>query len=268
MELLKVENVSYSIRGLALNKDINLEVKKGYFTGIIGPNGSGKSTLLKQIYRVLSPTEGAVYLSGTDISALSNRETAQRMGVLAQENQTDFEFTVEEIVLMGRAPYHTLFQRETPEDLGILDAALDKVRMTSKRHQAFATLSGGEKQRVLLARALAQQTGFLILDEPTNHLDIGYQFQMMELLAELPLTILSAVHDLNLAARFCNWLILLDDGQVKAQGTPDQVLTEEMIRNVFKVESTIAADTRTGKPQITFMGTKQASALRNSRIGG
>jgi len=255
MEALRVEGLNYIINDLKICNDINIKVEKDSFTGIIGPNGSGKSTLLKQIYRVLKPTSGSIYLDGKDIFTMSNKETAKNMGVLAQENQTDFQFTVEEIVLMGRAAYHNMFQRETSEDLEILYESLDKVGMLHKHNQIFTTLSGGEKQRVLLARALAQKTHFLILDEPTNHLDIGYQFQMMELLSEFSMTIFSAIHDLNLAAKFCDWLILLNKGKIVSQGTPEEVLTEDMMRKVFNVDTIIDKDERTSQLQITFIGT-------------
>ena len=159
------------------------------------------------------------------------------MGVLAQENFTEFPFNVEEVTAMGRSMYHTLFQGENDTDKAIVSAVLKQVNMEDKRKQCYATLSGGEKQRVLLARALAQETKLLIMDEPTNHLDIGHQFQIMEFLKTLDMTILSAIHDLNLAARFCDYLILLHQGAILAQGTPKEVLTEEILRDVFHIRA-------------------------------
>ena len=237
MDILKTEKVCFDIHNIRLCNDISITVKKGAFTGIIGPNGSGKSTFLKQVYGVLKPTSGVIFLHGEDISGLSNRKRAENMGVLAQENFTEFPFNVEEVTAMGRSMYHTLFQGENDTDRAIVSAVLKQVNMEDKRKQCYATLSGGEKQRVLLARALAQETKLLIMDEPTNHLDIGHQFQIMEFLKTLDMTILSAIHDLNLAARFCDYLILLHQGSILAQGTPKEVLTKEILRDVFHIRA-------------------------------
>ena len=235
MDILKTEKVCFDIHNIHLCNDISITVKKGAFTGIIGPNGSGKSTFLKQVYGVLKPTSGVIFLHGEDISGMTNRKRAENMGVLAQENFTEFPFNVEEVTAMGRSMYHTLFQGENDTDKAIVNPVLKQVNMEDKRKQCYATLSGGEKQRVLLARALAQETKLLIMDEPTNHLDIGHQFQIMEFLKTLDMTILSAIHDLNLAARFCDYLILLHQGAILAQGTPKEVLTKEILRNVFHI---------------------------------
>ena len=235
MDILKTENVCFDIHNIRLCNDISVTVKKGAFTGIIGPNGSGKTTFLKQVYGVLRSTSGVIFLHGEDISKLASRKRAENMGVLAQENFTEFPFNVEEVTAMGRSMYHTLFQGENDTDRAIVSAVLKQVNMEDKRKQCYATLSGGEKQRVLLARALAQETKLLIMDVPTKHLDIGHQFQIMEFLKTLDMTILSAIHDLNLAARFCDYLILLHQGTVLAQGTPKEVLTKEVLRDVFHI---------------------------------
>jgi len=251
MDILKTEKVCFDIHNIRLCNDISITVKKGAFTGIIGPNGSGKSTFLKQVYGVLKPTSGVIFLHGEDISGLTNRKRAENMGVLAQENFTEFPFNVEEVTAMGRSMYHTLFQGENDTDRAIVSAVLKQVNMEDKRKQYYATLSGGEKQRVLLARALAQETKLLIMDEPTNHLDIGHQFQIMEFLKTLDMTILSAIHDLNLAARFCDYLILLHQGTVLAQGTPKEVLTEKILRDVFHIRAEMRE--RDGRIAIDFI---------------
>lgn len=238
-DILRTEELCFDINGISLCKNLNVKVKRGKFTGIIGPNGSGKSTFLKQVYGVLKSTKGVVFLNNEEITSLSNRKRAESMGVLAQENFTEFPFNVEEVVGMGRSMYHSLFCQENEQDREIITQVLRQVSMEDKRKQTYSTLSGGEKQRVLLARALAQETGLLIMDEPTNHLDIGHQFQIMEFLKDLDMTILSAIHDLNLAARFCDHLLLIHQGELIAQGSPKEVLTEEILKNVFKVSASI-----------------------------
>lgn len=239
MNILRTENLCFTINGIRLCKDITIGIHSGKFTGIIGPNGSGKSTLLKQIYGVLQSTSGVVFLHDEDIARLSNRKRAKQMGVLAQENVAEFPFTVEEVAAMGRSMYHSFFHGENDSDRKIVTAVLKQVNMEDKRKQRYATLSGGEKQRVLLARALAQQTNLLIMDEPTNHLDIGHQLQIMEFLKSLDITVLSAIHDLNLAVRFCDELILIHHGTVLVQGTPEEVLTKERLQKVFQVYAEI-----------------------------
>lgn len=235
MDILRTEDLCFEINGIRLCKHLNIKVKKGRFTGIIGPNGSGKSTFLKQIYGVLKATKGVVFLKNEDISGFSNRKRAENMGVLPQENYTEFPFVVEEVVGMGRSMYHSFFCSENDNDRRIIDGVLKQVGMREKRKQTYSTLSGGEKQRVLLARALAQETEFLIMDEPTNHLDIGHQLQIMDFLKGLKMTVLSAIHDLNLAARYCDDLLLIDQGELIAHGSPKEVLTKEILEKVFKV---------------------------------
>lgn len=239
MDVLKTERLSYSVQGIDLCKEMDIEVEEGLFTGIIGPNGSGKSTLLKQLYGVLKPMEGVVFLYGTNLKNYSSRDRAKTMGVLAQENSTNFPFNVEEVATMGRSVYHSWFQRECAEDKKVINESLKKVGMEKKKKQLYSTLSGGEKQRVLLARALSQEAKLLILDEPTNHLDIGHQWQIMEFLKTLNLTIFSAIHDLNLAACFCDRLILISQGHVIAKGTPKEVLTQEVLREIFQVRANV-----------------------------
>lgn len=217
---MKVEEISYSVRDKRLIESISLEIIEGEFIGLIGPNGSGKSTLLKNIYRVLKPDRGGVYLNGKDLSQMTQKETARSMAVVSQEANMAFDFAVMDIVMMGRAPHKRLLESDTARDQEIAERALARVGMQHVASSSFATLSGGEKQRVLIARALAQEAGFLILDEPTNHLDIRYQLQMMDLVKALKLTSFAALHDLNIAACYCDRIYVLNDGRIVAAGRP------------------------------------------------
>ncbi|WP_414584324.1 ABC transporter ATP-binding protein [Scytonema sp. PCC 10023] len=249
---LEVKHLSWSIEGKQILHDINLEVSPGEFVGLIGPNGSGKSTLLRCIYRVLKPDTGVITLNGKNIWHLSSREMATATAVVLQETSTEFDFTVEEIVLMGRNPHQGLFDRETELDRSLVFDAMKQVGMDGFAERSFASLSGGEKQRVLIARAIAQQAGFLILDEPTNHLDIRYQLELLELVKRLGITTLAALHDLNLAATYCDRIYVLKGGTIAASGKPESLLQPMLIYDVFGVGSVVEQDSCTGKLRISF----------------
>lgn len=166
------------------------------------------------------------------------------MSVVAQHNFYNFDFSVREVVLMGRAPHKKALERDNAKDYAIVDEALKKVKMEHFADRSFSTLSGGEQQRVVLARALAQQTKCLILDEPTNHLDITYQLQLMELVRNLGITVISAIHDLNIAVDFCDRLYVLKDGVIAGNGTPKEVLTKDFIKEIYQVETEIVTDSK------------------------
>ena len=168
--------------------------------------------------------------------------SAQTIAVLAQHNYYNFEFSVQDVVLMGRSPHKRTMERDNAQDYAIVAQALETVGMADMAKRSFSTLSGGEQQRVILARALAQQTPCLILDEPTNHLDIKYQLQLLDIVKGLHKTVISAIHDLNIAAMYCTRLVVMKDGKVVTQGTPRQVLTPELIREVYEVEATVSTD--------------------------
>ena len=228
--------------GKEILKGLDIRAENGQFVGIIGPNGSGKSTLLRCICRILRPTGGAVYLDGQPALDWSPRESAQKVGVVAQHNYYSFDFTVREVVLMGRSPHKRFLQRDNAEDYRIVRKAIADVGMADFEERSFSTLSGGEQQRIILARALAQQTPCLILDEPTNHLDIKYQLELMDLVKGLGRTVLAAIHDLNIAAMYCDRLYAVKDGRVVAGGTPREVLTEDLIRAVYEVDARVLTD--------------------------
>lgn len=232
-------------------RGIDFEANEGEFVGIIGPNGSGKSTLLRCLYRVLTPSEGAVFLDGKELSSYRVKESAQKLAVVAQHNYYNFEFSVRDVVMMGRAPHKRALDRDTAEDYQIMRQSLKTVGMQEFEERSFSTLSGGEQQRIILARALAQQTPCLILDEPTNHLDIKYQLWLMDIVKNLDCTVISAVHDLNIAAMYCDRLYAMKQGKVIAQGTPHQLLTPDLIRELYEVDAEVITD-REGQMRILY----------------
>lgn len=241
MGIIEVKGLSYYIREIGICKNINVKFNDNKFTGIIGPNGSGKSTLLKQIYRVLEPSSGAIYLQNTNINDIDSKEFAKMLAVLPQENNSDFDYTVEDVVLMGRFPYHNIFNTSSiyEKDFDLLKECISLVGLMNSEKRIFRTLSGGEKQRVLLARALITKSTVLILDEVTNHLDIGYQYKILELLRELGLTIIAAIHDLNLAMKFCDEVVLINAGEVIEVGRPKDIISENVLKNIFKINANI-----------------------------
>ena len=200
---------------------------------------------------MLQPTGGAVFLDGKPLSEYSFRESALKIAVVAQHNYYNFDFSVRDVVLMGRSPHKKTLERDNAQDFRIVEEALTKVGMLHFAERSFSTLSGGEQQRVILARALAQQTPCLILDEPTNHLDIKYQLQLMDLVRGLDRTVITAVHDLNIAAMYCDWLYAVKDGRVVGQGTPQTLLTPEFIRQVYEVEAEVSTD-RNGMLRVLY----------------
>lgn len=241
---IEVTDVNAVLGGSHILHDITMSTEGSRFIGVIGPNGSGKSTLLKCVYRVLSPSSGEIKLDGRPMRSIHVRESAKLIAVVSQHNYYNFEFSVEEVVLMGRAPYKRALERDNAEDYRIVRESLAQVGMSDFAHRAFSTLSGGEQQRVILARALAQQTPCLILDEPTNHLDIKYQLQLMDIVKSLDRTVISAVHDLNVAAMYCDRLYVMKHGSIVAEGTPDEILTVELIRDVYEVEAEVFRDSK------------------------
>lgn len=234
-------------------KGLSIELKEKEFLGIIGPNGSGKSSFLKCIYRVQKPTEGKIQFNGTALDELSYRETALQLAVVAQHNMYDFDFSVLDVVLMGRSPHKKMLERDNAEDFRIAREALKTVGLEGFEERLLATLSGGEQQRVILARALTQQSECVVLDEPTNHLDIKYQLQILDIVKSLDLTVLSAIHDLNMAAMYCDRLIAFKDGEIVGMGTPKELLTEEFIYDLYEVRSKVTYDEESGRINIVFL---------------
>ncbi len=251
--MLKVENLTFSYNKKNIIENVTFTVNEGDFVGIIGPNGSGKSTVLKNIYRGLTTKTGRILLGNEELATMPFKSSAKKMAVVSQENELHFDFEVEEVVAMGRSPHKKLFDPDNENDKLIVKNALNAVGLENFSKRSFQKLSGGEKQRVLIARALAQEAKFLILDEPTNHLDINYQIQILELIKKLDVTVLAALHDLNLAALFCTKLVVLKDGKVFLEGTPEEVLTYENILGIYGVKTFVEKNEITGKINISYL---------------
>ena len=239
---IRASDIRAVLGGSQILQGVDLRAERGELVGIIGPNGSGKSTLLKCIYRVLQPSGGAVYLDGRALSEYSYKASARRVAVVAQHNYYNFDFSVQDVVMMGRAPHKRALDRDNAQDRQMAARALETVGMADFARRSFATLSGGEQQRVILARALAQDTPCLILDEPTNHLDIKFQLQLMDIVKRLDRTVIAALHDLNLAGMYCTRLYVMKDGAVADRGRPEEVLTPKLIRQVYGVEARVEGD--------------------------
>lgn len=254
---LQVKNLKFSIDKKEILKDISFNVPKGSFIGVIGPNGSGKSTLLKNIYRLYKPSSGTILIDNKDLSKMKDKECAKEIAVLAQESNSQFDFTVEQIVKMGRYPYKSMFEDYSKKDLEMVNEMLKKVGLDDYSDRSFSNLSGGEKQRALIARALVQDTDFLILDEPTNHLDIGYQIQLMDIIKNLNTTTLSAIHDMNLAAMYCDYIVVMKDGGIFKAGKPSDIITTDMLKEVFGVNAYIGVNPVNNNIQVSYMRTHE-----------
>lgn len=245
---IEVRGVSVVIEDNHIIGDANLTAEPGTVTGLVGPNGSGKSTLLRCVYRALKPVAGTVHIGSDDVWRSGARAAGRRTAVVTQDHDLDNDFSVAETVAMGRLPHKGFLERDTQADRDIVHTALSRVGMTWAANRVFARLSGGERQRVLVARALTQQAPVLLLDEPTNHLDIGSQHDLLDLVRELGLTTIAALHDLDHATAYCDHLVLLRAGRVVATGAPADVLTADRVVAVFGVRSTIVPHPLTGRP--------------------
>ncbi|WP_116040593.1 ABC transporter ATP-binding protein [Amycolatopsis palatopharyngis] len=264
---LDLEAISVEIADATLIRALELTVGSGEILGLVGPNGSGKSTALRCIYRALSPTTGVVRLDGDDIATQSLRTTAQSVAALTQESHTELDFTVAEVVALGRFPHLRGNQALSESELELCHRAMLRTEVTHLADRGMLSLSGGERQRVLIARALVQEPRLLVLDEPTNHLDVHHQVQLLTFLRECGLTVVVALHDLNLAASTCDRLAVLRQGRLVATGTPADVLEPGLIRQVFGVTPSIVPHPRTGVPQLLFdVGGPAGSSALSSEL--
>lgn len=237
---VQIENLSFKYDTDQVLKDIDVEIPKGSFVGILGPNGSGKTTLLKNICNILKPDNGKILVNNKNVSNIKYRELAKIIAVVHQTSEIQFQFSVFDVVLMGRFPYLSRFQSEGKKDIEIAKEAMLSTGTWELRDKSINEISGGERQRVMIARALTQQPEILILDEPISHLDIKYQIGILDLCKKLnvenQITVIMTLHDINLAGRYSDYLILLDKGRIKVMDIPEKVLTQENISNVYDIE--------------------------------
>ncbi|WP_235853534.1 ABC transporter ATP-binding protein [Halosimplex salinum] len=252
--LIEVDDVSMGYDDVTVLDDVSLSVAAGEFVGLVGPNGAGKTTLLKAINGVLAPARGSVRVADQRVADLSSRAASRRVATVPQDTTVAFEFTVEDIVEMGRTPYHGRFSGD-PDAGEAVERALERTETDQFRDRSVASLSGGERQRVVLARALAQETPALVLDEPTASLDVNHQVRTLELVRDLVdsegKAALAAIHDLDLAARFCDRLAVLADGDLLAVGPPEEVLTAEHVGTAFDTDAAVLPNPVTGTPAVT-----------------
>ncbi|MFC6787192.1 ABC transporter ATP-binding protein [Halobaculum halobium] len=254
--LIAVRDLVVSRGGERVLDGVSLSVDRGELVGLVGPNGAGKTTLIAACNGTLGIDGGAVELDGTDRRALSQREVARRVATVPQETNTAFEFPVESIVEMGRTAYVSRFGTTTEADREAIRRAMDRAEVREFADRSVTTLSGGERQRVLFARALAAETPALLLDEPTASLDINHQVRTLELVREAVddgKAALAAIHDLNLAARVCDRLVLLAGGEVRATGTPRAVLSDDALASAFGVRTAVNDDPAVGSPMVTAL---------------
>jgi iron complex transport system ATP-binding protein len=250
---ITVDTVSYTAGNTLIVNGVSLSVEKGRVLGLLGPNGSGKSSLLRLICRLRKVQSGVITLGENDVASISRAELARRVAFVEQQSNTDAQLTVLDVVKLGRTPHRGLWANWTADDEFAVEEALLRVDMLERAEQFWQTLSGGERQRVHIARALAQTPSELLLDEPTNHLDIQHQLEILSLVSKLGITSIVALHDLNLAAMFCDSLAVLQKGEVVAAGTPEDVLTEELIGRVFGVRAHIQKSPVHGRCNIQYL---------------
>jgi len=255
--MIEVDSIFFRYHQDWVLQDVSFQLRKGEFVGVIGPNGSGKTTLLKILYRLLSPQQGEVFFDRLSLKKMSRGEIAKKIAVVAQETYPAFPFRAIEMVLMGRSPYlgHLMF--ESPKDLEIAKKAMEWTETLPISQRPIDELSGGERKRVYIARALAQEPEMILLDEPTSNLDIRHQVEFLDLVLSLNrekgLTILMASHDLNLASEYCDRLIFLQNGKIYKMGSPEEVMTRENIEKVYGCEVWVDRNPVSGMPRVSLL---------------
>lgn len=250
--ILQVSNLGWQQTNKVILQDINFSVNKGEMIGIIGPNGAGKTSLLRCIQQLINDFSGDIKFKHKSIDQYHPRELAQEIAAVAQQSSPIFSLTVFDVVRMGLLPHKNLFAVDTDADRHQIELALEKVGLTQYRDKTFAVMSGGEQQRALIAKALVQGADLLLMDEPTNHLDVYYQHQIMHLVKALNITVIMTVHDLNLAAQHCQRLMLLQQGQLMADGSPATVLNADSLTEVFNLPCVRDTDPYNGLPRVSF----------------
>jgi len=257
MKHLILKNVNSGYPDKIVLEDINFDVKSGEFIGIIGPNGAGKSTLLKTITRIIKPIKGEIYLRKKRLENFSYKDFAKRIACVSQEDFIPFSYNVYDMVMMGRFPYQPILTGERPKDKDIVENMLDITDTISLASRDILSLSAGEKQRVIIARALAQEPEILFLDEPTSHLDIGHQVKIFDILKDLNqkqgVTIVSILHDLNLASEYCDKLLLLNKGRIAKYDMPDEILDYRLLEEVYDTLVVVKKNPISNKPYVVLV---------------
>lgn len=249
---LEAAQISVELGGRRILDAVSMTAAPGKVVGVVGPNGCGKSTMLRALVRILRPTSGSVSINGVDIATIAGKLLAQTVAAVLQDTTSDFDLRVRDVVAMGRAPYKRMFEGDDACDDSVIIESLALVDAAHLIERSFALMSGGERQRVLVARALAQQPGLLVMDEPTNHLDVKHQFEVLALPARLGVTAVIALHDLNLAAHYCDEIYVLRDGKLLCAGPPEAVFTADLMADVWGVSARIQPHPTTGKPLINY----------------
>lgn len=250
---ITAENITWKVGKKVIVDNVSLAVSQGQTVGLLGPNGSGKSSLLRILAGLRRPHSGTVAVDGKSINDIPKKQLARRVAFVEQHGMTDANMRVRDVVKLGRIPHHSPFSGWTAQDDETVTQALKTVDMLHNSDQGWLSLSGGERQRVHIARALAQMPTEILLDEPTNHLDIHHQMQLMQLISQLPVTSIVAIHDLNHASMFCDALIVMQKGRVVASGTPQEILTEDLLWEIFRVKTRIERSPDHGKKHIHFL---------------
>ncbi|QOL27201.1 ABC transporter ATP-binding protein [Thalassotalea sp. LPB0316] len=249
--ILSCQHLSFAYQQKNILRDISFAIEPGQFVGLIGGNGAGKSTLLRCLYRYLTPCAGVISFQQQPIDSICTKAFAQDVAVVVQETPNEFNLTVFDVVALGVVPYLSAFSRTSKAQHQQIAQAIEQVGLTDKTNQGFESLSGGEKQRALIAKAIVQQPKLLIMDEPTSHLDIKYQIDIMRLAKSLDMTVLASFHDLNLAAAISDKLLLLHQGQLVAQGEPNKVITKANIARFFDAQAHVELNAN-ARPLVTY----------------
>ncbi|HKM13581.1 MAG TPA: ABC transporter ATP-binding protein [Candidatus Methanomethylophilaceae archaeon] len=260
--MLKTKNLYYSYKEKPVLEDINFDLVPGEILGILGPNGCGKTTLLGNLNKNFSPKGGCVMINDTDLEDLKKKDIAREIAVIPQSNEIKFSFTVREIVSMGRMPFQQSFQGESTNDIEIIEDAIEKTGISDMANRYINTMSGGERQKVIIARAMAQTPKILLMDEPTLHLDISAQFDVLDMIRALSrnegLTVVIVSHDLPMIARYCDRIILIHDHKIHSVGKTEDVLTPGNMRTVFGVDAELSKDSKNGSTTVILHGSAKS----------